>query len=164
MGSLYFGTLDENGNAIVPLKPGVSAKQAELQGTTGVNAGNPVLNANDFAPQFVAPGQFGVPPCDDSGCDNYESLFGASGRNLFRGPFQVRFDMDLAKEFALNERFRLRFEFDAFNVFNQPDFDMTSAKEPFRPSLIRICPNSSTASHPTQAKPIRWPARSHLIF
>jgi hypothetical protein len=35
----------------------------------------------------------------------------------------VRFDMSLGKEFALNERFRLRFNFDAFNVFNHPDFD-----------------------------------------
>ena len=123
VGSLYFGTDDEIGNPIVPLKPGVTAAQAELQGTTGVNAGKPVLNANDFAPQFVAPGTYGVPPCDASGCDTYESLYGNSGRNLFRGPFQVRFDMSLAKDFALNERFRLRFNFDAFNVFNHPDFD-----------------------------------------
>ena len=31
--------------------------------------------------------------------------------------------MSLGKEFVLNERFRLRFNFDAFNVFNHPDFD-----------------------------------------
>jgi hypothetical protein len=120
---LYYGTYDEITNPIVPLAPGVSAKQAELQGTTGVNAGKPVLNAADFAPQFVAPGTYGVPPCDATGCDLYESLFGTSGRNLFRGPFQVRFDMSLAKQFAITERIRLRFEADAFNIFNQPDFD-----------------------------------------
>jgi hypothetical protein len=66
---LYYGTYDEIGNPIVPLAAGVTAKQAELQGTTGVNAGKPVLNASDFAPQFVAPGQDGVPPCDSTGCD-----------------------------------------------------------------------------------------------
>jgi len=59
VGSLYFGTDIYIFNPIVPLKPGVTAKQAELQGTTGVNAGQPVLNANDFAPQFVAPGTNG---------------------------------------------------------------------------------------------------------
>jgi len=123
VGSLYFGTDDEIGNPIVPLKPGVSASQAQLQGTTGVNAGRPVLNANDFAPSFLAPGQSGVPPCDASGCDIYESLYGSSGRNMFRGPFQVRFDMTLGKQFPIGERFRLRFNFDAFNLFNQPDFD-----------------------------------------
>jgi hypothetical protein len=116
--SLYFGTDDEIGNPIVPLKSGVTAPQAQLQGTTGVNAGRPVLNANDFAPTFVTPGTYGV-PLDDP----YESIYGNAGRNLFRGPFQTRFDMDLAKEFTLSERFRLRFNFDAFNIFNHPDFD-----------------------------------------
>ena len=53
----------------------------------------------------------------------YESLFSNTGRNIFRGPFQVRFDMTLGKDFVLNDRFRLRFNFDAFNVFNHPDFD-----------------------------------------
>jgi hypothetical protein len=120
---LYYGTYDEIGNPIVPLAPGVTSKQAELQGTTGVNAGKPVLNANDFLPQFVAPGTNGVPPCDATGCDNYESLYGNTGRNLFRGPFQTRFDVSLAKVFPIDERFQLRFEADAFNVFNQPDFD-----------------------------------------
>ncbi len=49
VGSLYFGTSNYIGNPIVPLKPGVTAHQAQLQGTTGINAGKPVLNANDFA-------------------------------------------------------------------------------------------------------------------
>ena len=121
--SLYYGTSDYITNPIVPLAPGVTAKQAQLQGTTGVNPNNPVLNATDFAPPFVAPGTNGVPACDASGCDNYESLFGSTGRNLFRGPFQVRFDMTLGKEFLFSERYRLRFNFDAFNIFNHPDFD-----------------------------------------
>ncbi len=121
--SLYYGASDYITNPIVPLAPGVTAKQAQLQGTTGVNAGKPVLNASDFAPSFVAPGQSGVPPCDSSGCDLYESLYGNSGRNLFRAPFQVRFDMTLGKEFQIHERYYVRFNFDAFNIFNHADFD-----------------------------------------
>jgi hypothetical protein len=123
VGSLYFGTDDELTNPIVPLASGVTAKQAQLQGTTGVNAGKPVLNANDFAPVFVAPGTNGVPACNASGCDLYESLFSGSGRNIFRAPFQTRFDTLLAKEFVLTDRFKLRFNFDAYNLFNHPDFD-----------------------------------------
>ena len=124
VGSLYFGTDIEISNPILPLKPGVTAGQATLQGTTGVNPGKPVVNISDFYPQFVQPGTFGVPPCEAGvGCDIYESNFSNTGRNLFRGPFGVRFDMSLGKEFVLNERFRLRFNFDAFNVFNHPDFD-----------------------------------------
>ena len=133
VGSLYFGTDDEIGNPIVPISPGVSYKQAELQGTHGVNAGKPVLNANDFLPQFVAPGTNGVPPCDATGCDDYESVYGTSGRNTFRGPFQVRFDMSLAKDFSFKERYRLRFEADAFNIFNQPDFDTPNNDVDFFP-------------------------------
>jgi hypothetical protein len=123
VGSLYFGTDDEIGNPVVQLKAGVTPNQAELQGTLGVNANHPVLNPLAFLPTFVQPGTNGVPPCDASGCDLYESLYGTTGRNTFRGPFQVRFDTSLAKQFALTERFQLRFEADAFNVFNHPDFD-----------------------------------------
>ena len=130
---IYYGTYDEVGNPIVPLAPGITAKQAQLQGTHGVNAGKPVLNPNDFLPQFLAPGQDGVPPCDATGCDLYESVFGTTGRNLFRGPFQVRFDMSLAKEFHIKERYLLRFEADAFNVFNQPDFDTPNNDVTFFP-------------------------------
>ncbi len=133
VGSLYFGTSNYIGNPIVSLKPGVTPKQAELQGTTGVNAGKPVLNSSDFLPQFVAPGTNGVPPCDASGCDLYESLYGGTGRNVFRGPFQVRFDMSLAKEFPIKERFRLRFEADAFNIFNHPSFDAPNNNVTFFP-------------------------------
>jgi hypothetical protein len=135
VGSLYFGTDDEIGNPIVPFKSGVTATQAQLQGTTGVNAGKPVLNANDFSPTFVAPGTYGVPACDASGCDNYESIYGNAGRNLFRGPFQVRFDMSLAKDFSLSERFKLRFHFDAFNIFNHPDFDTPNNDVVFFPGF-----------------------------
>jgi hypothetical protein len=135
VGSLYLGTLDEIGNPIVPLQPGVTPGQAKLQGTLGVNAGKPVLNPSAFAPQFVQPGTNGVPPCDASGCDIFESLYGTSGRNLFRGPFQVRFDMGLAKEFPIKERFRLRFQVDAFNVFNHPDFDTPNNNVTFFPNF-----------------------------
>ena len=134
--SLYLGTSDFIGNPIVPLVPGVTPKQAELQGTLGVNAGKPVLNAADFAPQFVAPGTNGVPACDSSGCDSFESLYGNSGRNIFRAPFQVRFDMSLAKAFPIKDRFQLRFELDAFNIFNHPDFDAPNNNVSFFPNFV----------------------------
>ncbi len=133
--SLYLGTSDYIGNPIVPLKQGVSASQAQLQGTTGVNPGKPVLNPNDFLPQFVAPGTNGVPPCDSSGCDLFESLYGTSGRNMFRGPFQVRFDMSLARQFHITEKYLLRVEADGFNLFNHPDFDAPNNNVTFFPNF-----------------------------
>ncbi len=131
---IYYGTYDEIGNPIVPLAAGVTPKQAELQGTHGVNAGKPVLNAADFSPQFLQPGQDGVPPCDATGCDDWESVFGTTGRNTFRGPFQVRFDMSVAKEFPIiKDRLRIQFRADAFNIFNQPDFDTPNNDVDFFP-------------------------------
>ncbi len=135
VGSLYYGTDIEIDNPIVPLKPGISASQAKLQGTTGINANNPVLNENDFSPAFLAPGQDGVPPCDASGCDNYESLFGYSGRNMFRAPFQVRFDMSLRKDIPINDRVKMYLNVDAFNLFNHPDFDAPNNDVEFFPGF-----------------------------
>ena len=64
VGSLYFGTDDEIGNPIVPLKPGVTAKQAQLQGTTGVNAGQAGAERERFRAAVSGAGTIGVPPCD----------------------------------------------------------------------------------------------------
>ncbi len=126
--SLYYGTSDYITNPIVPLLPGVTAKQAQLQGTTGIDAGKPVLNAAVFAPQFVAPGTNGVPAGD-----TYESIYAPNGRNMFRGPFQVRFDTTLAKEFVFAEKYNLRLNFNVFNLFNHPSFDAPNNNVSFFP-------------------------------
>jgi hypothetical protein len=126
--SQFYGTSNYIGNPIVPLLPSVTAKQAAQggicpAGSVGISPALCKLNAADFGPQFVAPGTYGVPACDATGCDNYESLYGTTGRNTFRGPFQVRFDTSLSKMFQIKERFLLKFEADAFNIFNHADFD-----------------------------------------
>ena len=136
--SLYYGTSNYIGNPIVPLLPGVTAKQAAHPGANCAGISNEVckLNSADFLPQFVAPGTSGVPACDASGCDNFESLFGSTGRNSFRGPFQVRFDTSLAKTFLFKERYQLRFEADGFNIFNHPDFDTPNNNVNFFPNYM----------------------------
>ena len=136
--SLYLGTSDYIGNPIVPLLPGVTPKQAAKGANcpTGVSARLCKLNSADFLPQFVAPGTNGVPACDSSGCDNFESLYGTTSRNTFRGPFQVRFDMSLSKMFQFKERYLLKFEADAFNIFNHPDFDAPNNNVTFFPGFV----------------------------
>ena len=52
-----------------------------------------------------------------------ETGYGSNGRNIFRAPFQTRFDFSVLKNFKLTERMALKFEADAFNVFNHPSFD-----------------------------------------
>ena len=72
-------------------------------------------------------------------------------------PFQVRFDMTLGKEFVLNERFRLRFNFDAFNVFNHPDFDAPNNDVTFFPNF------SGPPSVPAAGQPGDHPAHHRKL-
>jgi len=114
-------------NPVLPLKPGISVAQAQLQGTTGVHVSKPYLDSTAFAPPTVAPGTYGVTSVCTPVCDTFETIYGVTGRNTFRGPFQFRTDIALVKETKINERFSLRFQADAFNVFNQPNFDVPSS-------------------------------------
>jgi len=70
----------------------------------------------------VAPGTLGVPAGD-----TYETVFGNTGRDTFRAPFQERFDMSLLKDTKIRERLHVQFRGDVLNVFNHPDFDAPSS-------------------------------------
>jgi len=51
---------------------------------------------------------------------------GMMGRNDMTGPKFVGIDMSLAKKFQLNERFALRIIASGFNIFNHPNFNLTT--------------------------------------
>jgi hypothetical protein len=135
--SIYFSSDDFITNPILPLAPGISPKQATTGGTSqsyasGANAGIrvPYVNPDDFAVPYLTPGQNGVPPCGPTVggtsanfCDNLETGYGSNGRNLFRAPAQVRFDLSVFKNFKIKEGVALKFQADAFNLFNHPSFD-----------------------------------------
>lgn len=155
VGSLYFG----GGNDFVtnPLVPigGVGATpgaKAVLQGTLGVNPSNPVLNPAAFGIPLLAPGDttYGVPPCDPvtGACDIYETAFGSASRNIFVGPFQSRVDMGLTKNFKLTERFRLKFDVQAFNIFNHPSFDTPNNNVEFNPFFADPADYAGTGMNP----------------
>ena len=131
---IFYSADDFVTNPVLPLTPGVTPKQAQTQGTTGVNAGKQYFNPGDFTIPLLSPGQMGVPPCGPTvlqpgngpattACDNFETGFGTNGRNLFRAPFQNRFDFSVQKNFKITERFQLKYEADFFNLFNHPSFD-----------------------------------------
>ena len=138
-GSIFWGTQDFITNPIVPVGGLGSQKVSPfLQGTTGVNAGKPVLNSLAFGPPIpFAPGTNGVPPCDPvtGACDNFETGYGGGGRNMFRGPFQSRFDFSLFKDFKLTERFHLKYDAQFFNIFNHPSFDTPNNNVSFAPNF-----------------------------
>ncbi len=135
--SVYFSSDDFITNPILPLLPGITPKQATEGGTvqsftSGPNAGVrvPYVNPDDFGVPLLAPGQNGVPPCgptvggtSSNFCDTVETGYGNNGRNIFRAPFQTRFDISVFKNFKITERVALKFQADAFNIFNHPSFD-----------------------------------------
>jgi hypothetical protein len=135
----YGGGNDFITNPLVPIGGTGSTQGANpvLQGTLGVNPGNPVLNSAAFGIPLLQPGQNGVPPCDSSSgtkvCDVYETNFGPASRNIFVSPFQSRVDMGVFKNFKINERFNLKFDVQAFNIFNHPSFDTPNNNVEFNP-------------------------------
>lgn len=127
---IFFGQNDSITNPIVSFAPGQNAHTAQTQGTTGVNAGMPVLNPNAFIAPTITPGTNGVPLGD-----NVETGFGNVGRNTFRGPFQERFDFAVNKETKLTERFTLKFTTQFFNIFNHASFDTPNNNVDFNPTF-----------------------------
>jgi hypothetical protein len=135
--SIFFSADDFITNPILPLAPGISPKKATQGGTdnsvgfAGPPPGSvrvPYINPNDFSIPFLAPGQSGVPPCGlttggTTVCDTSETGYGSNARNLFRAPFQTRFDLSLFKTFKPTEHLAMKFQADAFNIFNHPNFD-----------------------------------------
>ncbi len=106
--SLYYGTSNYIGNPIVPLVPGVTAKQAAHPGANCPRdfrrksvSSIPLISY----PSSWLRGPTGFLLATVPGAILYESLYGNTGRNTFRGPFQVRFDMSLAKQFQIKERY-----------------------------------------------------------
>lgn len=132
---LYGGGQDEMTNPIVPV---TSLAAAKAQGTIGINPAKPVLNASAFSiVNLILPcnGTSGVPVPDPTtgACDAYETGFGTTGRNIFRGPFQTRFDFGVFKSFKINERFSLKYDAQFFNALNHPSFDTPNNNVEFNP-------------------------------
>lgn len=53
--------------------------------------------------------------------------FGNSGRNILRGPGQTNLDASIFRDFPINERFKLQFRAEAFNLSNTPAFNNPGA-------------------------------------
>ncbi len=136
VGSIFFSSNDYLTNPVLPLAPGIKARQA-LTGHSGafvnsqgtpVNLQNAAFKPSAFVYPSLAPGESGVPPCGPTTagttvCDTSESNFSNGGRNIFRGSFQKRADLSLYKETRFRDRYALRVAMDVFNVTNTPSFD-----------------------------------------
>jgi hypothetical protein len=76
-------------------------------------AGSPRIQY--LLPQTAANAILGAPA-------NFADLFASIPRNAFHGPSVYNYDVSLSKRFLLTERANLRFEANAFNIFNRAQF------------------------------------------
>jgi hypothetical protein len=68
--------------------------------------------------EWFNPAAFTAPPA---------YTFGTSGYNMLWGPHYQNWDMDLEKNIAITERYRVQLRGDVFNVANHPNFSVPSA-------------------------------------
>lgn len=80
------------------------------------NGGNYYFNPADFS---IAP-LLALDGVDGSQLTTH--TYGTLGRNAFRGPGQINFDLSLAKHFSLGEKRNLEIRCDAFDVLNHAEF------------------------------------------
>lgn len=71
---------------------------------------------------------------------------GNAGRNIILGPGLINLDLGIHKEFPINERSRLQFRGEFFDVTNHPNFD--------KPVLQMSNPNFGTIQDSLTAKEI----------
>ncbi len=119
VGSMYYSTNDGIINAVVPLAPGCTPKNAK----TGLSGafGDEALKPGCFVVQTLAPGAMGgaIPASDP-----YETNFTKGQRNIFRQSFQKRADASLVKQTSLTDHYSLRYSLDVYNLTNSASFDI----------------------------------------
>jgi hypothetical protein len=75
--------------------------------------GKPVFPANQTPEHWINTDAFAVPA---------PFTFGNEGRNAFRTDWGRNLDLSLFRDFPITESKRLQFRFEAFNIFNTPQF------------------------------------------
>ncbi len=99
------------------------------------SAPNAAFSRNVWANGWCNSGDFGLgSTCSDANQSNLPVLSapclactGNLGRNQFVGPGQWYADMTLGKTFNITEGLHLKFEWQAFNVFNRANFLLATA-------------------------------------
>jgi len=123
VGSIFYSTADGITNPVVPLAAGCTAKSAvtKASGAWTPMGGKAALNPACFTiPLLPAGGLGGAIPTTDP----FETGFATGQRNIFRQAFQKRADASLVKVLALNERYKLKYTLDVYNLTNTTSFDI----------------------------------------
>ena len=172
VGGIYYSSFVSILDPVLPLKPGITVAQAMIQGTTGFDANNPMIDANAFyVPQLGAGHARRALHHSQrrQACDTFETSFGATSRNTFRGPFQERFDVSVVKETTINERVLAAVSGRLLNVLNHASFDVpTNSASQYSVSngvpTVRSLSTSFGLIQHTLGGPRTMQLSLHLIF
>jgi hypothetical protein len=85
-------------------------------------AGAPLYPANQSVNEWFNPGAFTAAAF---------GTYGNAGRNIIYTAPQVSFDTSLFEDFAIQERLKLQFRSEFFNMFNHPNFRANSLVNQF---------------------------------
>ncbi|MGO9340507.1 MAG: TonB-dependent receptor domain-containing protein [Terracidiphilus sp.] len=147
VGSIFYSTADGITNPVVPLANGCTAKTAKT-GASGAwvpAGGKAALNPQCFTLPLLPPGGLGgAIPSNDP----YETGFSTGQRNIFRQAAQKRADASLVKELPINERYKLKYTFDVYNLTNTTSFDVPG-NEVAQNQYYSAYPNTSLTPLPT---------------
>lgn len=124
VGSIRFGNYPTLMNPVLP----VANRNAAKTGNSGARrpGGNyqPALDPGQIAIQYLKPGVDGIPTETSGPQDTYETDFVPGQRNIFRQSSQQQLNLSFRKDFKVTERFVLQGQFNIFNIFNTPSFDV----------------------------------------
>ncbi len=149
----------------------------QLNGTVILQSGRPFtpkLQTADFTGQrpdligdplkeipagrYFNPFAFGDPSRVTSIDPNNPNLYGTAGRSLLRGPRFHPVNLSLIRNFRLKENWRAQFRVEAFNLLNQPNFDVPdfTIETPLlndalpKEERLRVAPNTAALTRIVQ--------------
>jgi hypothetical protein len=146
---------DANGNVTGGSTPAAEKCYAAAIAAGGQAAANQ-LNGNPNFANATGFSSLEQPGCYVSGSavitPPAPGTFGNMGRNIFRGPGLRDWDLSLSKVWKLNDRLKMQFRGEVFNILNHPNFDdfslNTDVGVPAAVGTASFTPDLGAASNP----------------
>jgi hypothetical protein len=128
----------------------------QVSGRANLVTGVPLYPANKSRTQWFNPAAFTAPPLYTVGSATY-ATYGNSGYDMLRGPAFQSWDMNLEKNIAFKERYKVQLRADSFNVFNHPNFGTPNAAISNTATVGTITSISGTPSY--EARTVEFAAK-----
>ncbi|HWF38270.1 MAG TPA: hypothetical protein VG322_07115, partial [Candidatus Acidoferrales bacterium] len=129
VGSIYFGDFPTLMNPVLPIKnprnpsSALTGNSGKLRGVGGSYI--PAIDPTQLDIHYLAPGEKGIPISTGTDPqDIYQTDFASGQRNLFRQAPQKRLDISVRKDFLVERKFTLQYQFNVFNVTNTTSLDV----------------------------------------